>query len=115
MDVTVPPGGPYRQRPQRGTRGPDPELAGSASGESTYVSSGIGCPINNERDVQGRRGRIQDFVNGQIAWSPDQAPKMTVWSIKNKNQIHVRWSTNDNYSYDFYIIRQNLRGEVHAR
>jgi hypothetical protein len=76
-----------------------------------YVWPRIGCAINDEHDVPGRRGRIQDFTFGQIVWSPDQAPKMTVWTIKDKNRIHVRWNTNDQYSYDRYIIRWDRDGQ----
>lgn len=75
------------------------------------ISGRIGCAINEEHNVPNRNGRIQDFQNGQIAWSPDQAPGMTVWTYKMNNQSHIQWNTNTDYSYDFYIIRAYKDGQ----
>jgi hypothetical protein len=78
----------------------------------TDVKPGIGCATEPEHSVPGRNGRIQSFQNGQIAWTPDQGPKMTIWSITNRNHVFVRWNSNDpGWSYDYYLLRHDLNGQ----
>lgn len=80
--------------------------------QSYFVQSAIGCPIEPEHDVPGRRGRLQTFANGQIAWTPDQGPKMTIWAIRNKAHFRVQWDSNDpTWSYDKYLIRWDRNGK----
>jgi hypothetical protein len=71
----------------------------------------LGCPIEPEHDVPGRKGRLQTFQNGQIAWVPDQGPSMTIWAIRTKAHFRVEWNTNDNWSYDKYLIRWDRNGQ----
>jgi hypothetical protein len=75
------------------------------------VKDRIGCPIEPEHGVPGRNGRLQTFQNGQIAWTPDQGPHMTIWAIRDKAHFRVQWSTNDNWSYDSYLIRWDRDGQ----
>jgi hypothetical protein len=71
----------------------------------------LGYPIEPEHDVPGRKGRLQTFQNGQIAWVPDQGPSMTIWAIRTKAHFRVEWNTNDNWSYDKYLIRWDRNGQ----
>jgi len=76
-----------------------------------FVKDRIGCPTEPEHDVPGRKGRLQTFQKGQIAWTPDQGPRMTIWAIRDKAHFHVRWSTNEpTWSYDKYLIRWDRDG-----
>ncbi|MGH3794389.1 MAG: hypothetical protein ACRDSP_05820 [Pseudonocardiaceae bacterium] len=36
----------------------------------------MGCPTGPEFGLPGRRGSRQEFLNGQLVWSPDQGPNM---------------------------------------
>ena len=75
------------------------------------VGARIGCATEQERDIPGRHGRVQTFQRGQIAWTPDQGPRMTIWAIKDRNNILVRWNSNDpGWSYDYYLIRWDHDG-----
>ena len=78
---------------------------------SGIVKDRIGCPIEPEHGVPGLNGRLQTFQNGQIAWTPDQGPSMTIWAIRDKAHFRVQWSTNDNWSYDSYLIRWDRDGQ----
>jgi len=78
---------------------------------SGIVKDRIGCPIEPEHGVPGRNGRLQTFQNGQIAWTPDQGPSMTIWAIRDKAHFRVQWSTNDKWSYDSYLIRWDRDGQ----
>ncbi len=75
------------------------------------VKDRIGCPIEPEHGVPGRNGRLQTFQKGQIAWTPDQGPRMTIWAIRDKAHFRVQWATNDNWSYDKYLIRWDRDGQ----
>ena len=61
---------------------------------SGIVKDRIGCPIEPEHGVPGLNARLQTFQNGQIAWTPDQGPSMTIWAIRDKAHFRVQWSTN---------------------
>ncbi len=75
------------------------------------VKDRIGCPIEPEHGVPGLNGRLQTFQNGQIAWTPDQGPSMTIWAIRDKAHFRVQWSTNDSWTYDSYLIRWDRDGQ----
>ena len=36
---------------------------------------------------------------------------MTIWAIRDKAHFRVQWSTNDNWSYDSYLIRWDRDGQ----
>lgn len=76
----------------------------------------IGCPTDEERGVPNRNGRRQNFDDGQIAWSPDQGPKMMVaaYSAKvgGRNGLVFRWGPTTPFNYDYVKVTLSggLRG-----
>ncbi|MCK2216962.1 hypothetical protein MF672_024675 [Actinomadura sp. ATCC 31491] len=81
----------------------------------------IGCPTGEERGVPNREGRRQTFDDGQIAWSPDQGPKMMVAAysarVGGRNGLVFRWGPTSPFSYDYYRVTLSggLKGELTVR
>ncbi|MFG6191993.1 LGFP repeat-containing protein [Nonomuraea sp. JJY05] len=86
----------------------------SLGGESAI----IGCATDEERSVPNRNGRRQNFDDGQIAWSPDQGPKMIVAAysakINGRNGLVFRWGPSTPFNYDYYRVTLSggLKGEL---
>ncbi|NUR86187.1 MAG: hypothetical protein HOY71_19070 [Nonomuraea sp.] len=78
----------------------------------------IGCATGTENGVPNRNGRRQNFDDGQIAWSPDQGPKMMVaaYSAKvgGRNGLVFRWGPTTPFNYDYFKVTLSggLRGTM---
>jgi LGFP repeat len=65
----------------------------------------LGLPTSPEYSVTGGADRRQDFVGGQIAFSPAQGPRMMVWGRQVGEEVEFGWGPTDPYNYDFFIVR----------
>lgn len=66
----------------------------------------LGCPVGGEQPVPG--GRVQTFEHGQIAWSPNQGPRMVVALYARGNETTLDWGPTLPFNYSFFIVRWNL-------
>ncbi|MGP3963351.1 LGFP repeat-containing protein [Nonomuraea sp. 3N208] len=83
-------------------------LIGARWSELGGENSALGCPRTSEVDVYLNgvwAGRRQNFLRGQMVWSPRQGPKMVVsaWSIGG--YAYVDWRTTAPRSYDRFLVR----------
>ncbi|WP_327581416.1 hypothetical protein OHA25_36275 [Nonomuraea sp. NBC_00507] len=83
-------------------------LIGARWSELGGENSALGCPHTSEVDVYLDgvwAGRRQNFLRGQMVWSPRQGPKMVVsaWSIGG--YAYVDWRTTAPRSYDRFLVR----------
>jgi hypothetical protein len=77
--------------------------------------SSLGCAISpSEYDVTDQfgvlLGRRRDFQGGQIAWSPNQGPKMVVTAYEKDHVAVFEWGPTDPFNYDFFIVRWSMTG-----
>ncbi len=70
----------------------------------------MGCPIEAEHDVTGRRGRAMKFANGEIVWSPDQGDAMVVAVYQEGNGIVVDYGNSAPFTYVWFIVRVDYEG-----
>jgi alpha-L-arabinofuranosidase B-like protein/LGFP repeat-containing protein len=70
--------------------------------------SRLGSPTGPEVPVSGRNGSRQDFQFGQMVWSPDQGPRMTVWGYLDGNRAVFEWGPTTPFNYDFFIVRWSV-------
>lgn len=68
----------------------------------------LGCPTSDERDAEGRRGRINDFQHGQVTWSPDQGDALTVAIYQDGGRVVVQWAPTYPFHYDKFVVRMTL-------
>ncbi|WP_336217002.1 LGFP repeat-containing protein [Nonomuraea sp. LPB2021202275-12-8] len=83
-------------------------LIGARWTELGGANSALGCPRTSEVDVYLDgvwAGRRQNFLRGQMVWSPRQGPKLVVsaWSIGG--YAYVDWRTTAPRSYDRFLVR----------
>jgi uncharacterized protein with LGFP repeats len=77
-----------------------------------------GCPFNNENSPPGVPGSYQNFVNGQMAWSPPQGANMVVsgfrftyWDSSGSHiGIRIQYGSSLPYNYDAWLIRVSKDG-----
>ncbi len=70
----------------------------------------MGCPIEAEHDVPGRRGRAMKFANGEIVWSPDQGDSMVVAVYQEGNGIVVDYGDSGPFTYVWFTVRLDYEG-----
>jgi len=74
------------------------------------TNSKLGCPSTNDEVDGPKGGRIRQFVNGQIAWTPSTGPQsmQAVW--RDGPNIVVAWQDTSPFNYDFFIVRWDKDG-----
>ena len=82
----------------------------------SQYSGPMGCAVGWEFGRDG--GLVQDFVNGQMAWSPRQGEPMVVsayhrpywdsWGLKHGISIH--YGLSNPFNYDRWLIRLDHNG-----
>jgi len=75
----------------------------------------LGCPVNNEQDIAGYKGRLAEFEQGQIAWSPkteDLSDGFTQVAYQQGGYVYFQWGNTLPFSYDEFYVRW---GEVDKR
>lgn len=70
----------------------------------------MGCPVEAEHDVPGRRGRAMRFANGEIVWSPDQGDAMVLSVFQEGNGIVVDYGDSGPFTYVWFIVRVDYEG-----
>lgn len=53
-------------------------------------------------------GQYQAFENGNVAWTPNQGPRMTVALYRQNGQAILAWGPTDPFNYDKFIVRWSL-------
>ncbi|MBE3009410.1 hypothetical protein IL992_09385 [Microbispora sp. NEAU-D428] len=64
----------------------------------------FGCPTTEEYSIPNENGRKQRFTNGQIAWSPDQGPRMIVAAYEQNGKAVFRWGPTTPFNYDYWRV-----------
>jgi hypothetical protein len=80
-------------------------------GRYNQSPSEYGCAVGWEFARDG--GMVQDFVNGQMVWSPRQGNDMivsawhsTYWTDAGlRHSVNVRWNTSSPFNYDSWLVR----------
>ncbi|WP_154490811.1 MULTISPECIES: hypothetical protein [unclassified Paracoccus (in: Bacteria)] len=67
------------------------------------------CPLAPERDGPSG-GRVQDFRNGGVAWSPNVAPHAFHAVYRAGMNLRVVWGV-EPWSYDIFILRWDVNGQ----
>jgi hypothetical protein len=70
----------------------------------------MGCPVETEHDVPGRRGRAMRFANGEIVWSPDQGDAMVLSVFQEGNGIVVDYGDSGPFTYVWFFVRVDYEG-----
>jgi hypothetical protein len=70
--------------------------------------AGWGCATTPEYSYQ--NGTYQEFVNGEMDWSPSQGGGMVVSGMKYAGGIWYRFGYTDPFNYDSWLIRITHNG-----
>jgi hypothetical protein len=65
--------------------------------------TGWGCATTPEYTYL--NGTYQEFVNGEMDWSPSQGGNMVVSGMKAAGGIWFRWGFSDPFNYDAWLLR----------
>ncbi|MGP4000614.1 hypothetical protein [Streptomyces sp. 8N706] len=89
-----------------------PDIVSGAIAERWHALGGVlGKPIAHPEPLRGghgfsaANGHYQAFEHGNIAWTPDQGPKMTVAAYQQDRQAVFAWGPTDPFHYDRFIVR----------
>lgn len=66
-----------------------------------------GCPTTRETGFPNKRGSIQRFKNGQIAWSPNMGGGNLLRVYQKNGKINLRWGPTSR-DWDFFHVRWNI-------
>ncbi|MEV4222811.1 hypothetical protein [Nonomuraea sp. NPDC049725] len=75
-----------------------------SKGEETSV---YGCPVTQETGFPDKRGSVQRFRNGQIAWSPNMGEQNLLRVYRKSGKINLRWGPTSR-DWDFFHVRWNI-------
>lgn len=79
-------------------------------------NSPFACPTTEEYGFPDRPDRRQDFVGGQIGFSPNQGPRMIVAAYGEhvNGVLHATftWGLTHPFNYDVFIVRWSQSGMV---
>ncbi|MFC6083678.1 LGFP repeat-containing protein [Sphaerisporangium aureirubrum] len=79
-------------------------LIGEKWRDSGGQNSVFGCPRNAEYGFAGNHARRQDFLNGQIGWSPAIGPRTLVRVYAIGGKVIFRWGPTGR-DWDFFNVR----------
>jgi hypothetical protein len=97
---------------ERCARGLQPRgLIGAKWAEKGGAEGPFGCPVGPESPVPGRNGAIQQFENGDIAFSPDQGDGLTVLLFRETaTKLVFEWDDTSPHAHDEILLRLEKDG-----
>ncbi|GGL42932.1 LGFP repeat-containing protein [Planomonospora parontospora] len=80
-------------------------------GEKWRASGGengvFGCPVRAEYGFAGNSARRQDFLNGQIGWSPALGPRAMVRTYRSGDRAVFQWGSTGR-DWDYFEVRYSF-------